>query len=85
MLTDGASAVRLLDMKTNNAANEMATIQHSMGDAHHAMRLAVEDNRWLDVAKYAGRLAKLQEQHARATEGGRFIISASGLTARHEV
>lgn len=56
--------------------NEMTTIQYAMADAHETMMIAMSDNRWADVAKYAAQLAELSEKHARL--GARMTVVTGG-------
>jgi hypothetical protein len=43
----------------------MADLQFAMRDAHQSLRLAVTDNRWCDVAKYAAQLDSMAARHVR--------------------
>lgn len=57
----------------------MASLQFQMNDAHDCMRLAITDNRWADVAKYATQLDSLKSRLA-SDHSALYTIAPSGGT-----
>jgi hypothetical protein len=55
----------------NNASKNKVTVtraaelEYTMRDAHEALLLAQQDNRWLDVSKYALQIAAAQQALVR--------------------